>query len=142
MKHFIIILLFLPSSVSIAQHNDSQAAVYNIVSSGIVGGIGAIINKKPNQKTSNVFFKGMYQGAIGGYVVFESKRILRQFSRTSNYGYIWPSKIVNSVGNSIVYNAASNRNLWERWHINIGFNHLEYDLKRQKNLNTEYSLLL
>ena len=29
-------------------------------------------------------------------------------------------------------NAASNRDFWERWHLNIGFNHLEYDFKRDK----------
>ncbi len=76
----------------------------------------------------------MYQGAIGGYVVFESKRVLREFSRSNNYGYVWPSKILNAAGNSIIMNAASNRNLWERWHINIGFNHLEYDFKKDKKL--------
>ena len=131
--YFFIIFLIIGQNVD-AQNNDTQAGLYNIVSAGIIGGIGAIINKKPEQKTDKVFLKGMYQGAIGGYVVFESKRVLREFSRADNYGYIWPSKILNATGNSIIMNAASNRNMWERWYINIGFNHLEYDFKRDKKL--------
>ncbi len=115
-----------------AQHNDGQAAVYNIVSGAVVGGIGAMINKKSDQKTFKVFLKGASQGAIGGYVVFESKRLLRNFSRTGDYAYVWPSKILNSAGNSMVSNAASNRDFWERWYLNIGFNHFEYDLKRER----------
>ena len=131
--YFFAFFLFLGQHIH-AQHNDRQAGLYNVISSGIIGGIGAIINKKPEQKTGKVFLKGVYQGAIGGYIVFESKRVLREFSRTNDYGYIWPSKILNTVGNSIIMNAASNRDLWERWYINIGFNHLEYDFKRAKKL--------
>ncbi len=115
-----------------AQNSDGQAAVYNIVSGGVMGGIGAMINKRPGEKTFKVFLKGASQGAVGGYVVFESKRLLRNFSRTGDYAYVWPSRILNSAGNSMVRNAASNRDLWERWHINIGFNHFEYDLKRER----------
>ncbi len=134
MKYLFLVITLPFFLYTNAQHNDSQAAVYNVLSSSIIGGIGAIINKSSDQKIGKVFIKGVYQGAIGGYVVFESKRVLREFTKTNNYGYIWPSKVLNSIGNSMVYNAASNRNLWERWHINIGFNHLEYDFKRDKKL--------
>ncbi len=34
---------------------------------------------------------------------------------------------MNSAGTSILENAASNRDFWDRWHINIGFNRLELD---------------
>jgi len=119
-------------NTSIGQNNDRQAVVYNIATSSVIGGIGALINKKPKEKPLKVFFKGFYQGALGGYMVFESKRMISNLSSTENYGYAWPSKILNSAGNSIVRNAASNRNFWERWHMNIGFNHLEYDIKRDK----------
>ncbi len=117
-----------------AQNNDGQAAVYNVVSGAVVGGIGAMINKRPGERTFRVFLKGASQGAVGGYVVFESKRLLRNFSRTGDYAYIWPSRLLNSAGNSMVRNAASNRDFWERWHINIGFNHIEYDIKRERKL--------
>lgn len=72
-----------------------------------------------------VLLKGLAQGALGGYVVFESKRLVRSFSRTENYAYVWPSKIINAAGNSIIENAATNQNFWEQWHLNIGFNRFD-----------------
>jgi hypothetical protein len=116
------------------QKNDTQAAFYNVGSNALIGGIGALINKNPDEKASKVFFKGIYQGALGGYLTFESKRLVRQFYKTDNYAYLWPSKLLNSAGNSITYNAASNRNFWERWHMDFGFNYLEYDFKRKRRL--------
>lgn len=128
------ILLLLISSFVYSQNSDTEAAIYNMASNAIIGGVGALINKKPNEKNSKVFLKGIYQGALGGYLIFESKRLVRNFSQTENYAYVWPSKLLNSAGSSISYNAASNRNFWERWHLNFGFSNLEYDFKRDKRL--------
>ena len=123
----IILLFFLVTKKNQAQHkNDFEAGVFNIGFGGFIGGIGAIINKKPEQKTSKVFLKGFFQGALGGYLLFESKRMVRAFSKTGSYAYIWPSKIVNASANSILENATANRNFWKRWHINIGFNRIEF----------------
>lgn len=133
-KQPFIILFFLLTSTLYPHRNDTEAAIYNRATNAIIGGVGALINKKQNEKSGKVFFKGIYQGALGGYVTFESKRLVRQFSNSGNYAYLWPSKILNAAGNSITYNAASNRNLWERWHIDFGFNYLEYDFKREKKL--------
>lgn len=129
-----LIIILLISGCIFSQNNDTEAAIYNVASNAIIGGIGSLINKKPNEKSSKVILKGMYQGALGGYLTFESKRLVRQFHRTDNYAYLWPSKIINAAGNSIIYNAAANRNFWERWHIDFGFNYLEYDFKREKKL--------
>jgi len=120
---FALLLSFLGS----AQNNDSQAAFYNIASGAVIGGLGAIINKKSNQKFGQTILKGISTGALGGYLVFESKRLVSNFAQTGNYANIWPSKILNAAGNSIVLNAASNRNFWERYYLNISFVHLEYD---------------
>jgi hypothetical protein len=129
-----IVLILLISMYVCPQKNDTQAAFYNVGSNALIGGIGALINKNPDEKASKVFFKGIYQGALGGYLTFESKRLVRQFYKTDNYAYLWPSKLLNSAGNSITYNAASNRNFWERWHMDFGFNYLEYDFKRKRRL--------
>ena len=129
-----ILLIFMFPSLVRPQANDTDAALYNVASHAVMGGIGALINKKPDEKGGKVLLKGMYQGALGGYLAFESKRLVREFSRTGNYAYLWPSKLVNTAGNSITYNAASNRNFWERWHIDYGFSYLEYDFKREKRL--------
>ncbi len=119
-----------------AQHkNDFEARLFNIGFGGIVGGFGAVINKKPNEKTGKIFLKGFYQGALGGYLLFESKRLVGKFGKTGNYNYVWPSKLVNFAGVSIIENAAGNRNFWERWHINFGFNRLEFHTKDKFKLS-------
>lgn len=112
-----------------SQKNDLQYGLVNIGIGSVMGGVGAIINKRPEEKFGKTLLKGLAQGGFGGYLVFESKRLLREFSRHKNYNYIWPSKIVNAAGSSIIENAAANRNLWERWHINLGFNRFEVDTR-------------
>ncbi|QLG44847.1 hypothetical protein [Costertonia aggregata] len=133
MKYIFFLLMFLLTVPDVrSQNNDTQAAVFNIASGGFIGGVGAVINKKRDEKTLKVFGKGFYQGALGGYLVFESKRLISNLAATGNYNYGWPSKILNSAGNSIVVNAASNRNFWEKWQLNFGFNYMEYDFKSEK----------
>lgn len=122
-------LCFLCSSQVQGQSNDVEAGLANIGLGAVVGGLGALINKKPEEKTGKVFLKGLYQGAFGGYLVFESKRLVGKFAETNNYAYVWPSKLVNSAGASIIENAALNTNFWEVWHLNIGFNRLQFYTK-------------
>lgn len=124
-----ITLCHLCSSQVQGQSNDVEAGLANVGLGALVGGMGAIINKKPDEKTGKVFLKGLYQGAFGGYLVFESKRLVGKFAETENYAYVWPSKLVNSAGASIIENAALNTNFWEVWHLNIGFNRLQFYTK-------------
>lgn len=117
-----------------SQHNDVEAGLYNIGIGSVLGGIGALINKKSSESTSKTFLKGLTQGALGGYMVFESKRLLRDLANEGDYSYVWPSKLVNSAGTSIIENAAANRNFWERWHLHLGFNRIEISTKDQWKL--------
>lgn len=112
----------------------------NIGSGAIIGGIGAIINKDSEEKAGKVFLKGLVQGALGGYLVFESKRMLRTLSKNDTYKFVYPSKILNAAGNSIIENAARNDDFWVRWHINFGFNRL--DVYTQDQLKFQYSINL
>lgn len=128
MKRKTAVFLLLTSSV-FAQRNDTQAGLYNIGLGSLTGGIGAMINKKPTEKLGPVLVKGLWQGAIGGYTLFESKRLIRLVHQNKELGFSWPSKMVNAAGTSIVENAAANRNFWEKWHLNYGFSRFELDLK-------------
>ncbi|WP_136468467.1 hypothetical protein [Flagellimonas onchidii] len=134
---FLILAVCISSQQFYAQQNDSQAALYNIGTGAIIGGIGSIINKKKEDKLHKVLLKGLTQGALGGYAIFESKRIVRQYGNSGNYGQLWAAKAVHFAGASIIENAASNRNFWERWHINIGFARTELDLKRNKKFSVK-----
>lgn len=119
------LLLFLHTAPGKAQNNDLEAGLFNIGIGSVLGGVGAVINKEPEENFGRVLLKGLGQGAMGGYAVFESQRLVREFAESGNFGYVWPSKIVNSAGTSIIENAAANRDFWERWHMNIGFNRFE-----------------
>lgn len=98
-----------------------------------------MINKEPGEATGKTLLKGLWQGAVGGYAVFESMRLVREFGETGNFGYVWPSKLVNSAGTSIIENAAANRDLWEKWHLNIGFNRIE--MNTAENFRVSYRIM-
>ena len=123
----LLILLLFPLFNSLrAQNNDLQAGLTNAGFASIIGGVGALLNKKEDEKVFPALLKGMGQGALGGYLIFESKRVIR--SNKNNEGELfWLAKFVNATGNSILNNAAANRDFYERWFINIGFNKLEID---------------
>lgn len=123
------ILLF--SSYSYGQNSKSEMALYNIGLGSGFSAIGALINKKPNERWGKVLLKGMGQGALGGYFIYESKNLIGNINDQQELKYSWYGKMVNSAGTSIVESASSNRNFWEKWHMNIGFNRLEFETKNR-----------
>ncbi len=139
MKPFILSVLFLLSINSNSQTNNAQAALYNIGLGGITSSIGAVLNKKPNEKLSKVLLKGFWQGALGGTIVYGSKQMVYNFHKNDKLQNIWSAKLVNSVGVSIIENAALNQNFYNKWHINIGFNRLEVDVKN--NFKVQYKIM-
>lgn len=140
LKFSLLIFAFFYCNISNGQHrNDLEAGLFNIGFGGIIGGVGSIIHKKPTEKLGKVIIKGFIQGAIGGYFVFESKRLVGEYAKTGNYIFLWPSKIVNNAGTSIIENAAANRNFWSRWHLNIGFNRLE--IQTDKSFKLTYRIM-
>lgn len=130
MKIMCCAFLFACAMTINAQHrNNFEAGCYNVGFGGVISGIGVVINKKENEKTGKQFLKGFSQGALGGYLLFESKRLVGKFATTGNYNYVWPSKLVNSAGLSIIENAAANQEFLSTWHINVGFNRLQINTK-------------
>ncbi|WP_232517416.1 hypothetical protein [Aquimarina aggregata] len=123
-------LFFLQNTV--AQHlNQNEAILYNVGISSVFAGVGAIINKKDNEKVGKVFAKGFWQGAIGGALIYGSKNLVREIYLKEKWEYSWYAKIVNSAGTSVVENASLNKNFWEQWHFNIGFNRVEFYAKEK-----------
>ena len=127
MNKFSKSLLFFIFSVTIAfsQNSKQDFGLYNIGLGSVVGGIGAIINKKSNEKFGNVLIKGIWQGALGGAVVYQSKILIGKISENQNLNYAWIGSISNSIGNSIIENAALNKKFYEQINLNIGFNRIE-----------------
>ncbi|MGY5848604.1 hypothetical protein ACW6QP_14435 [Salegentibacter sp. HM20] len=124
---FLLLILFYPAKAE-SQNNNTEAALYNIGVGAIFSTIGAVINKPNDKKVGEVLLKSLAQGALGGYLVYESKRHIGKISRYEKLEYGWTGKILNSTGISIIENAAQNRNFWEQWNLNIGFNRIEFEL--------------
>ena len=105
LKVKLFILAFFISNIIYSQ-NKTEMALYNIGLGSFVGGIGAVINKKPNEKTGKVFLKGFLQGGLGGYLVYESKNFILKIPANNKLEYAWGAKFINSMGSSIIENAS------------------------------------
>lgn len=122
-------ILFLCSKSTISQNSDLQAALYNVGLGSIISISGALINKNKSDNWKKVVWRSGVKGAVGGLVVFGSKSILRSYSRTSAWNQAWGSKIINSIGISIIENASFNRGVMDVVHMDIGFLRLQFNLK-------------
>ncbi|GAL66343.1 hypothetical protein JCM19301_2438 [Jejuia pallidilutea] len=130
-KFFIALLVLCVVESKLHSQSKTDIALYNIGLGSFVGGLGAIINKKPNEKTGKVLLKGLLQGGGGGYLVYQSKNLLLKIPENNKLEYSWGAKFVNSLGISIIENASLNNDFWNKWHINIGFNRLEIETKEK-----------
>ena len=109
-----------------------EFAIGNIGINGIVGGLGALTNKKKGEKNFKVFMKGFGQGCLGGTFQILGKGLTYQIHSKEKLSYAWAARITNSIGNSITQNAANNINFWERWHFNLGVLRLDYHIREHK----------
>lgn len=109
-----------------AQNIEAKVIAYNTLVGGISGGIGALLNKKKEQKWHKALVKGFITGLGGGAVVYAGKKINILVAQKQNTAYAWVSRAVFSAGNSIVENAAANRDFWSQWHYDVGFMRLEF----------------
>ena len=136
MKNILILCLIICSGIKLdAQQFSKQRrtfAITNIGINGIVGGLGALVNKKGYEKPLKVFIKGFGQGCLGGTFQVLGKELTYQINLKENLSYAWPARITSAIGNSITQNAASNINFWEKWHLNLGVLRLDYQLKENK----------
>lgn len=121
----VLLLLVILYENTSCQKNNWEAAFYNIAIGASVSSIGALINKDKGEKPMPVIVKGIWQGALGGYITFESKRLIEPAYKHDDWKLFWASKILNSAGTSIKENAALNRDFWVQWNMHIGFLRLE-----------------
>ena len=135
-----IIILFLCSSFLFCfgqarKTSNSKELIYNVSIGAVLGTLGALMNKKEDDSFKKFFLKGFCQGALGGYVTFESKKLVDFAQKKNDWKFFWAAKIVNAAGTSIKENASSNNNFWEKWHINIGFSRIELNTKDSFHIN-------
>jgi hypothetical protein len=114
----------------VAQDYRGPALLYNGLIGAVSGGVGSIINKHKGQKLYKAFAKGFLVGAGGGVIMYSGKRLNSLISSRGELGYGYLSRFVFDAGNSIVENAAANRNFWELWHYDVGFIRIELETNR------------
>lgn len=139
MKQIIISLAIMLCINSYSQQSEFEIGLYNIGLGGFGSAIGAVINKKPNEKFINIFCDGFFRGSLGGAFIYGSKKMVNQIQIEQKIEYNWPAKILNSFGTSIIENASSNRGFLEQIHINFGFNRLEIHTK--ENFKIKYKVM-
>ncbi|MES2678648.1 MAG: hypothetical protein V4635_02130 [Bacteroidota bacterium] len=121
---------FLNSACSLrAQDFNLNSAIYNVVIGAVSGGLGGMINKNKDQKSYQAFLRGFATGGGGGAVMYCGKKLNFLVSQKQRLGYAWVSRAVFSAGNSIVENAAANRQFWSQWHYDVAFLRLEFNVK-------------
>ncbi len=137
-KYFsLILILVFVLNKSFCQKNNLEAAMYNIAIGASISSIGALINKSKGEKPVPVIVKGFWQGALGGYVTFESKRIIEPAYVHDDWKLFWASRLLNAAGTSIKENAALNRDFWEQWNLHLGFLRIELHTKDQFRLRAK-----
>jgi hypothetical protein len=117
------ILFLLVYSLNI-QAQDLKYASFNILTNGIIGGIGSSIHHNSNEKITHAFVNGFWKGCVGGGLVYASKDILRMQAKQDKlvWPLMWTSKIMDSFGNTISNNAVLNeKNILKNYSINFGF---------------------
>lgn len=125
-------LLFLWTSIFLfpdlrAQTYEAKSMVYNTLIGGISAGVGALINKKANEKPGKAFIKGFIIGSGGGALMYTGKKTNMLIARNKNISYAWLSRAVFSAGNSIVENGSANRLWYSQWHYDLGF--IRFEIK-------------
>lgn len=125
----IVVVIFFLNTQVWSQANNTEAAMYNIGFGMVTSSIGAVINKPKGKKTWAVVRKALWQGALGGALTYGSKHLIQVSADKQNWRYVWPAKILSNAGASIKENAALNRDFWEQWNLNIGFNRIEFHTK-------------
>jgi len=137
MKNILIIILLLTAySQSCFGQNSydriNKYGLFNVGINGLVAGVGALINRKDNQKKFEAFSKGFVKGSIGGVIEVVGSEMTYKIGQKNSLGYAWASRLTSSIGNSITYNAALNNKWWENWYFNLGVLRLEYKFKENK----------
>lgn len=136
MKKEILLLIIFSFQIQLSaqtfKKQRREFVITNIGINGLVGGFGALTNKKKNEKHFKVFLKGFGQGCLGGTFQLLGKDLTYKINSRENLSYAWAARITNSIGNSITQNAANNINFWERWHFNLGILRLDYQLENNK----------
>jgi hypothetical protein len=127
LKKLISILIITANLNCFGQKQDLKYASINIISSSLISGIGSGFHKHENETFGHAFMQGIWKGMAGGTIEFASKKMVQQSSYENNYNWIWPARLVNSLGSSMVLNGFRNDQLLSSVNINVWFVNMSFN---------------
>lgn len=74
---FFLILLLLLTKISLGQDYKAQQnkiLFYNVISNGIVGGVGSLLNASNGDRNFKTFITNFGKGCLGGIIKYSAKR--------------------------------------------------------------------
>jgi hypothetical protein len=127
MKTLLTILLTISLT---CQGQDAKFLAYNVISSSLIAGIGSGIHKNQTETFGHAFINGCWKGIAGGGIQFISKRVTSEIYHRQNYWFGLQGRIINSIGNSVVYSAMMNQSITSNYQFDFGFIHYQTDFKK------------
>ena len=120
--------------------NDGQHLGYNIMISGLVGGIGGMINKNEKQNLWEAFYTNFLKGGLGGGVIYAAKRTLPMVANNFDnaLGY-WCNRALLNLGNSMVYNSSLNRGMFESYYLELYGVNMRFKMKDEFEFSAKIS---
>lgn len=124
--------LFLYPAKPQAQVIDRQEAqlfAANVAFGGLATGLGAAINKNPDQKFIPAFWKGFKYGCAGGVLLYTGKKCSNLIYQEEKYVELgaWGGRLIHNAGASMMENAALHRPILSHYNLYVGFMRLEFD---------------
>jgi len=107
----------------------NQLLAYNIISNGLMGGIGGMINKPKEVKWHKAFLNNFGKGCLGGLVKYSAKRNTR-YQANENFNFLaLPNRLFFFAGHSMVMNAALNKKVFDTYYLNLYGADIRYQRK-------------
>lgn len=140
MRTIIFSLLFLFVLTSNGQDFGTRSRQYfamDVITGGLIGGIGSAFHPKESQTRGNAFLKGFAKGCLGGSLTFTGKYMVSGIQDKQNYLYGWPAKLVHAAGSSIIENSARNAALYDNWAIDYGAIRVDVNYKGKSKVRLQ-----
>lgn len=134
MKKYIILTILLLNFINLEAQpltnvDDRKFFIGNVLSSGVVCSINACVNKSSKKSFSKTLVNSFWKGCLGGVLDYTGKKLVQESSYKNSYSYIWPAKLIHSMGTSITENGANNQKIFSSISMDIYFTHIKYDGK-------------
>jgi len=73
--------------------------------------------------------QGVWKGAVGGAVIYSGKELIKVSSVKNTYAYVWPARLLNSIGSSMIYNGLNNDKIFSNLYFQFYCTYIRYNFK-------------